>query len=526
MNIPAPPVEEVALERLRFRAETNPDGPAVDLVWELPVPSAQPPSYPLTIVRRERRFPGRSRRGVVAVAASASDLADGRTIFREASFRHDIEETRDELVNGVLVRTTRQYAFRGDPRDRVLIRSITRELDASRQNVVRTTIRVTDRDGVAEQKRYYYTAFAVGGQPAQYSRATQSSALATGGGGPKLFELLPAIDRRRDTELPPAAAVANADQAKGQLERFLGAFDAHGDMLLGQIDGLRDLHVPRRVDSRLLGPLAHLVGWKLKDYLDEDGQRNEIAFAPRVYQTIGTIPNLAAMVNRLTGWDATMWEFARNVVLTWDGSRREGDAYFDGSTRLVPDPNDKHAPPQLKSQPRPVGSVDTADAAAMFALRNRSPGDTNCYSYDCGRPDGMGGYLRTDAVRYNRETLGVYVIPEESSDSFVLQQEAERIKSILRDFLPIGRRAVFFVMPGTIVEEPYDATRDASDSATDIGTVVDLEAYGAGTDAIKDTMLGWRWIVSNTAASRSVNTAVAPVDTSWRTRHVGVAAGP
>ena len=518
-----PPAVDLSL--LRFRVETNPDGPAIDLVWDVPEQWRAAPAPSLTIVRRERRFPGRGRRGVVAVAAGAADLADGRTVFAADGFEYDLEETRDELLDGVPVQTTRQYLFRGEPRDRVLVRSIRRELDASRQTILRETVRVTDRDDVAAQTRYYYTAFE---RPSgRYSRATQGSALATGRGGPSLFGQLPRIDQRRDTQLPSPSAVVSDDRDRGQLERFLRVFDAHRDMLLGEVESLRDLHVPRRVDSRLLGPLAHMIGWKLKDYLDEDGQRNEIAFAPRVYQTVGTIPNLAAMVNRLTGWDATVWEFARNVVLTWDGSRREqlvaGPAYLDGSARPVAA---GQQPPSLTTRAVPAGSLDVTDAVSMFALRNRSPGDTNCYSYDCGTPDGLGGYTRSDAVLYNRETLAVYVIPEESSDRFVLQQEADRIKAILRDFLPIGVRAVFFVMPGIVVEDPYDATRDAADGASDAGALLELDQYGAGADAITDTMAGWRWLVSNVPAARSVNTAVTPVDTSWRTRHVAVEAGP
>jgi phage tail-like protein len=520
-------VPEIDLSLLRFRVETNPDGPAIDLVWDVPEQWRGRSVPSLTIVRRERRFPGRGRRGVVAVTAGPADRADGRTVFAAESFDYDLEETQEELLDGVAVRTTRQYLFRGEPRDRVLVRSIRRELDATWQDIVRETVRVVDRADLVAQATYYYTAFET--PSGRYSRATQGSALATGRAGPRLFEQLPRIDRRRDTELPAPATVARAYRGQGQLERFLGGFEAHCDMLHGYVESLRDLHVPRAVDSRLLGALAHLIGWKLKDYLDEDGQRNEIAFAPQVYQTVGTIPNLAAMVNRLTGWDATVWEFARNVVLTWDRTRRErldaGPAYLDGSARPVADPQGT-LPPTLDTKPNPRGSLDVNDAASMFALRNRSPGDTNCYTYDCGVPDGLGGYDRSDAVLYNRETLAVYVIPEESSDVFVLQQEADRIKAILRDFLPIGIRAVFFVMPGTVVEDPYDATRDAADSVTDAGTLIELDHYGAGVDTHADTMAGWHWLVSNVLAARTVNTAVAPVDTSWRTRHVGVEAGP
>ncbi len=82
--------------------------------------------------------------------------------------------------------------------------------------------------------------------------------------------------------------------------------------------------------------MAELIGWNLKAYLTEEGQRNEIVFANEVYRTLGTKPNIAAMVNRLTGWTADVKEFARNVIVSWDSTRVERleggvPAYLDGS---------------------------------------------------------------------------------------------------------------------------------------------------------------------------------------------------
>ena len=42
--------------------------------------------------------------------------------------------------------------------------------------------------------------------------------------------------------------------------------------------------------------------------------RYEIIFAPEVYRTVGTIPNIAAMINRLTGWDAQIREFVEQII--------------------------------------------------------------------------------------------------------------------------------------------------------------------------------------------------------------------
>ena len=206
-------------------------------------------------------------------------------------------------------------------------------------------------------------------------------------------------------------------------------------MSMGFADGLRDLHDPRRVDSRLLEAMAELIGWNLKAYLTEEGQRNEIVFANEAYRTLGTKLNIAAMVNRLTGWTADVKEFARNVIVSWDSTRVERleggvPAYLDGSA--VAD----GSPPALITRKVPAGSVDTADGNAMFGLRNRTFEDATAYTYDCGIPDPAGGYIRTDATWYDRETIGVFATPDVATEPFVLQQTWDRVRTILGEAPP------------------------------------------------------------------------------------------
>ena len=438
---PKPLPQPVDLDALNFRVETNPLGPAIDLVWDLPDPAGAVDGFSLRILRRVRRFPGASRQGVAAVTATPADLAEGDLVYSAGSLAYDIEETRVQVLPDARVTTTRQYTFRGAPRDRVLVRTIVREAPPAGGPTTRTTVRVVDRAGLEPGTIYYYTAFA--GVPRRFSARTQSSAIATGRRSPDLFRLLPRLDQQRDVQAPDPRTVANADQGRGQLERLLRTVQAVTDMLFGFADGLSDLHAPRRVDARLLQATAALIGWHLKAYLTEEGQRNEIVFANEVYRTLGTKPNIAAMVNRLTGWPSEVKEFADNVVVSWDASRVERlgggvTGYLDGSATTT------GAPPALAVRTVPRGSVDTTDAAALAALRNRTFDSAVPCTYDCGIPDPAGGYVRDDTIVYNRETIGVYVTPGGMPPALV-QETWDRVKTILAEFLPVQVRPVPFI---------------------------------------------------------------------------------
>jgi hypothetical protein len=454
----------------------------------------------------------------VPVAATASDLTDGVLVLDTAGFNHDFAEVRSEWEDGHLVTTTRQYRYRGTPPDRELVRMIRRVTSAA-GSPVSTTVRVTDRQDLVPGTIYYYTAFV--GPAGSYSRATQSSALATGRYGTAVFTALPQADRARDTTPPAPFTVAAADAAKGQLQRYAETMEAHLDMLRGFVAGLRDLHNLRRADARLLPHLAHLVGWRLKDYLNEDAQRVEVGFATEFYRTVGSAENIGALVNRLTGWDARVREFARNVLVTFDLTRQQQlasgpVAYLDGSMTGNPAP-----PPDLHYRAVPPGSVDTSDALAMYRLRNRLFEDTSVYSYDCGTPV-AGGYKRDDSNWYARDTIGIYIVPETDAEVFVLQAEWDRIRQILQDFLPINVRAIFVLMPGVVVEQEYDATAMVTEEFADNGILQTDELYGEGADAVTDRIPGWRHFITNSLAHRSVDVTATPVDTGSRTWHTGL----
>ena len=295
-------------------------------------------------------------------------------------------------------------------------------------------------------------------------------------------------------------------------------------MLFGQVDSLRDLRSPRRIDARLLPRLAHLLGWRLTDVADEEQQRNEIANAPEVYRTVGTAPNIAAAVNRLTGWDTRVREFARHIVLSFDTRRLEklatGPRYLDGSVEVAPGPS-----PELTTRRVPFGSVDTRDALALFRLRNRAFEDTAAYTYDAGRLGADGRYTLDNDTLYNRETIGIYAVPDVPTETFVLEQEWDRVHVILEEFLPANVRAVVVVLPDVVVEEAYDATA-ATEELVQTAQTLDEDPYGEGADELLDRVPEWRTITANNHATRSVNTTATPVDVNKRTRHTGVQAGP
>jgi phage tail-like protein len=515
------------LRDVELGASTSAQGSAVELAF---APPLDDPGLAVRIVRRERRFPGANRRGLVPLQATSGDLADGVTVYDSASFAADAEDTRDERLDAGDGRrsTVRGYRFAGAPRDRRLVRTVITDHAADGTPLARA-VRVIDHD-LVPGTIYYYTAFV--GPLLAFNRATQSAALATERSGTRLFLQLPRIDQRLDTELAAPGTVALADQGKGQLERFVENIDHHADSWRGLIDGLRDLHAPRRADSRVLPLLAHLLGWPLKDYLDEDGQRNEIGFASELYRSLGTLPSIAALVNRLTGWDAKVRELGNSVIVSFDATRIEvldggRTVYLDGS--LAPTPayaawldGRQRKPPLLHFTGRrvPRGTVNTADGDAMFALRTRAFDDPNAYTYDCGRPDGLGGYATDNDTWYNLPTIGIFIVPLSEQEVFTIDAEWARVQQILTGFLPAQVRTVFVLDPGVTVEDAYDATSQVTEDEIAVAVDQQDEVWTAGPDAAADTIPGWRWLISNRLNDDSVNTK--HVNISARTWHVGL----
>jgi hypothetical protein len=127
---------------------------------------------------------------------------------------------------------------------------------------------------------------------------------------------------------------------------------------------------------------------------------------------------------------------------------------------------------------------------------------------------------------YNRETIGIFAVPDVPTETLVLEQEWERVREILAEFLPINVRAIVVILPDVVVEEPYDATQAVVEQLVQAGALLEEDAYGEGTDASAEKVPEWRYVTANELSTRSVNTAATPVDVNARTRHVAVEAGP
>ena len=124
----------------------------------------------------------------------------------------------------------------------------------------------------------------------------------------RLYSLLPALYRSYDEIRPGGPA--------GSLRRFLQIFGAALDQARSLGEGLRDLQDVDSVPVTYLPLLGHSIGWQIDQTLDVRTQRNDIRFAPEVYNSTGTLPNLAALINRTSGWNCQIKEFVNNVFLT------------------------------------------------------------------------------------------------------------------------------------------------------------------------------------------------------------------
>jgi phage tail-like protein len=128
-------------------------------------------------------------------------------------------------------------------------------------------------------------------------------------------------------------------RGQGELRRYLQIFGLALDQMRSLAEGLKARHDVLNVRADLLPYLARWIGWEPDLTADEITQRRDILFAPRVYRTVGTIPNVRALVNRVTGWDCRVKEFVHNVLLTnapeairlwelWE-RRHDGSAWGD-----------------------------------------------------------------------------------------------------------------------------------------------------------------------------------------------------
>ncbi|MDT7797392.1 MAG: hypothetical protein QOI78_825 [Actinomycetota bacterium] len=175
----------------------------------------------------------------------------------------------------------------------------------------------TDR-GLAGERVYYYTLFPFTGDPPVFDPDPHNlvNAMATSryDFAGRIYAMLPSLYRRYDAEQPPAARGGPAGTDPGQLRGFLDLPGGELDRLYSFLNAARSLTDLDRVDGNLLPLLAQWIGWRTDFGLPIGAQRNEIRFAPRIYQTVGGVPTLDATVARVTGWANRTKEFVHNVA--------------------------------------------------------------------------------------------------------------------------------------------------------------------------------------------------------------------
>ncbi len=187
---------------------------------------------------------------------------------------------------------------------------------------------VTDRDpprrgaegldhGLDPGVAYYYAAFEDTGAGFPATPGWTSSAIATGrhGFSEKLFALLPAVHRFYDD---PASGPQPGTNQPGtwQLRRFLETMGPVLDQARSLGETLRKVHDVFEVKADYLPYLAQQIGWDLDRTLPAQRQRTDILMAPEIYATVGTVPNIEALVNRSSGFACTAKEFVNNIFLT------------------------------------------------------------------------------------------------------------------------------------------------------------------------------------------------------------------
>jgi hypothetical protein len=176
--------------------------------------------------------------------------------------------------------------------------------------------------GLKGETVYYYSLFPFHGSPPEYDidPRNRASAMATApyDFAGQMYALLPAVYHRYDQVRQSAsgAALAPADQDKGPLRRFLDLPGAQFDQIYSLARAALGLHELDRAPGNLLPLLAQWIGWRTDYSLEVGEQRNEIRFAPQIYQTIGLVPTVEATVKRITGWESRTKEFVHNVART------------------------------------------------------------------------------------------------------------------------------------------------------------------------------------------------------------------
>ncbi len=413
-----------------FRADSDLVGRRIRIAWVFVLEGADTlASIPAVTLRRKTRdfeYPTAGAADAFLVYSSAAFPPAGSEVTEPFAW-----ERRD---GGLKVQTTVDSARAAISGQLVETLRITASTSFNSDGTpARRRIEVLDINGGAGLQpgtTYYYQIFssllAAVTDPSPYrstATATESYRL-----GRRLYEMLPAINRRHDVVTYPvaddAAAIPEAATQAGQLRRFVDLFGVALDSLRSGAEGLKNLHDTEQVDYRRLPLLARWIGWDLSFSAGIPLQRHEIRYAPALYRITGTIPGCMIWVKRLTGWDSQIKEFYRNV-------------FFTNNT------GDPEVPGDQGSR-----TVDTSNAALLANMGKFA--DTASYTYDTGTAD-------SDWYAYN--VVGIFIAPPDSDTVAAISRKRGKLVNNLALFLPVNIRGVVILqLPATA-----DSRTDAMD---------------------------------------------------------------
>jgi hypothetical protein len=193
---------------------------------------------------------------------------------------------------------------------------------------IRVKVEILDAAALVPRTPYYYQledGSAPSDQELERYRAV-AVAGATHGLNRRLYEMLPEVYKKHDVRTIASehqlVGVPETNPAGGQLRRFVDMFGVGFDAVRSSAENLLDLHDVFRGEGRFLAPLSRMIGWEPTNIFGIPLQRNELLTATRLFDVVGAIPALRALVTYQTGWHSQVTEFAQHVMRANEPPRR------------------------------------------------------------------------------------------------------------------------------------------------------------------------------------------------------------
>lgn len=289
------------------KAFINANGHQIDLSWQNPSVAEFEEFAGIKVVRRERRFPLDENDGELRFVGDSAVTSFSDSLVAVARLEELAVEIPASLRGKVRYQADQKLLiFEGRMSNSERDQLLDLPANAEFSNAIQA-LYTRSQAAPKAQSVYYYTIFTFDtATPPQHFGGRQSRVAAMASSNyasaKQLYAMLPSIYHRFD--------------AKGELRRFLEIFGPEFDLIRSFAAAARDLQDLDRTASAYLPLLAQWIGWQLNPHHEIDTQRNELYYAPHYYRTIGLIPNLLALINRLTTWDCQIKEFFHNVLRT------------------------------------------------------------------------------------------------------------------------------------------------------------------------------------------------------------------